>query len=219
MTRTTQRMNPSERSLPVWVSAHWLRFACAALLFTVAGLARAAQLDAPTDVIRTAMDEVLGVLRSEGIAQKERQQKIEEITYSRFDFELMSRLVLAQNWLRLSDQQKAEFGAQFRRHISVTYGRRLNGYTDEIIHVIDAREAGHGDVIVQTKVAGGAASAEGISINYRLRERDGSWLVIDVIVEGISLIQNFRAQVQDIISAQGVDSLIRILRDKNAKAA
>jgi phospholipid transport system substrate-binding protein len=201
-----------------------LRAACAAALLGTAGgvpaLGTAAgATDAPKSVIQMALNEVLDVLRSDGIPQEERRQKIEKIAYSRFDFDRMSRLVLAKNWPKLSDQQRTEFESEFRKHLSLTYGRRLNSYHDESIEVVSARTAGSRDVTVQTRVVGGAAGPDGVKIDYRLRERDGNWLVIDVIVEGVSLIQNFRSQVQDIISAKGVDSLIQILQEKNAKDA
>ena len=163
------------------------------------------------------MSDVIGVLRDGQLAGDARRQKIEEIAYSHFDFERMSRLVLARNWRDLDDAQRSAFEAEFRKHLSLTYGRRLNSYTDEQIKIVEARKAGRSDVQVLTKVIGGAAGPDGIAIDYRLRERDGNWLVIDVIVEGVSLIQNFRAQVQDIISTKGVSSLLEILREKNAK--
>jgi phospholipid transport system substrate-binding protein len=204
-------------------SAARLRRALLAVLLLAAaaapGSASAVATDAPQQVIREAMDEVLGVLRTPGLPVDARRQKIEEIAYARFDFDRMSRLVLAKNWGSLSAAQKSDFAAEFRKHLSLTYGRRLNSYTDEKIEVVGAREAGKSDVTVQTRVTGGAAGRDGVGIDYRMRENDGQWLVIDVLVEGVSLIQNFRAQVQDIISAKGVDSLIQMLREKNSADA
>jgi phospholipid transport system substrate-binding protein len=195
------------------------KFAGAAALLALclaAGSAWAA-VDAAKQVIQSTMDEVLGVLRDKELAKEQRKEKIESIAYARFDFDRMSRLVLGKNWKDLNDQQKKDFNEEFKKHLSVTYGRRLDNYSNEKIEVLGAREEKKGDVTVKTKIVGGTAN--GLSIDYRMRERDGNYLAIDVIVEGVSLIQNFRAQVQDIISGQGVDSLIKILRDKNAKDA
>jgi phospholipid transport system substrate-binding protein len=189
----------------------------ALLAICVSGATAWASADAAKQVIQSTMDEVLGVLRDKEVAKEQRKQKIEAIAYARFDFERMSRLVLGKNWKDLNDQQKKDFNEEFKKHLSVTYGRRLDNYSNEKIEVLSAREEGKGDVTVKTKIIGG--SADGVSIDYRMRERDGNFLAIDVIVEGVSLIQNFRAQVQDIISGQGVDSLIKILREKNAKDA
>ncbi len=80
-----------------------------------------------------------------------------------------------------------------------------------------ARAENNEDVSVKTKILGG--SADGVEIEYRLREDAGQWKVIDVIIEGVSLIANFRSQVQDIIRAEGPDKLIEKLRQKNAEKA
>lgn len=191
-----------------------------AMVLLVAGAfgARAAAVDAPKQVIEQTMNEVVTVLQNRSMPKPQRREKIESIAYSHFDFERMSRLVLAKNWSALKPDQQSQFADEFKKHLSVTYGRRLDSYTDEKISVESGRAEGNGDVTVKTKVVGGAAG-NGVSIDYRLREKDGKWLVIDVIIEGVSLIQNFRTQVQEIISAKGVDSLIQILREKNAKDA
>jgi phospholipid transport system substrate-binding protein len=84
--------------------------------------------------------------------------------------------------------------------------------------VLSARDEKNRQATVKTQIVGGAAGS-GIEIDYRLRESDGAWRVIDVIIERVSLIQNFKSQVQDIISAKGIESLIEILRAKNAKEA
>jgi phospholipid transport system substrate-binding protein len=71
---------------------------------------------------------------------------------------------------------------------------------------------------VKTRVVGGAAG-DGVQIDYRLRETEGQWLIIDVIPAGVSLIQNFRSQVQEIVTQKGVGKLIETLREKNQASA
>jgi len=74
-------------------------------------------------------------------------------------------------------------------------------------------------VTVKTRVVGGAAG-DGVQIDYRMRAiNGGSWLIIDVIPAGVSLIQNFRSQVQEIVTQKGVDKLIQTLHEKNENAA
>jgi phospholipid transport system substrate-binding protein len=58
-----------------------------------------------------------------------------------------------------------------------------------------------------------------VALDYRLRERDADWKVIDVIIEGVSLVSNFRSQVQEIVTEKGADQLIEMLREKNSKEA
>lgn len=192
---------------------------CFAMILTMCALtlnaAAAVNTDAPRQVIQQAMDEVLGVLKDKGKPTAEREKSIEEIAYARFDFERMSKLVLAKNFKTLSDAQKEGFTTEFKKHLSLTYGRKLDNYTNEKIEVGAARAENNGDVSVKTKILGG--SANGVEIEYRLREDAGQWRVIDVIIEGVSLIANFRSQVQDIIRAEGPDKLIEKLHQKNTE--
>jgi len=179
--------------------------------------ARAASTDAPKQVIQEAMDEVLGVLKDKNKPSADRQKRIEDIAYARFNFDRMSKLVLAKNFKTMSDAQKEGFAQEFKKHLSLTYGRRLESYSNEKIDVGAAREEKNGDVSVKTKIEGGAAN--GVEIEYRMHEDAGQWRVIDVTIEGVSLIANFRSQVQDIIRAEGPDKLIEKLHQKNTEKA
>jgi phospholipid transport system substrate-binding protein len=167
-------------------------------------------------VMQQTVDQVLAVLKDENLSHADRLRRIEEVAESRFDFERMSKLVLARNRKKLTAEQQAEFLVEFKKHLTLTYGRRLREFSNETIEVDDTRTESNGDVTVKTVVRGGAA-AEGVLINYRMRARDESWYVIDVIIEGVSLISNFRSQVQEIVSAKGASQLIETLREKNEK--
>jgi phospholipid transport system substrate-binding protein len=181
------------------------------------GASAAPNTDAPRKVIQEAMDEVLTVLKDKDKPSAQRQQRIEDIAYARFDFDRMSKLVLAKNFKSMSEAQKEGFTQEFKKHLSLTYGRRVEAYSNEKIEVGAARAENNEDVSVKTRILGG--SADGVEIEYRLRADAGQWKVIDVIIEGVSLIANFRSQVQDIIRAEGPDKLIEKLRQKNAEKA
>src|SRR5262249_14796852 len=133
----------------------------------------------------------------------------------RFDFELISRLVLAQNWSKFSAQQKTDFIDAFKKHLSATYRDTLNNFRDETIEIAGSRAEKNGDVTVMTGVKGDSGDAKA---DYRIRKSDAGWRGIDVIIEGVSLVQNFRSQAQEIVSAEGPDGLIQKLRAKQLKA-
>lgn len=160
-----------------------------------------------------AIDEVLLVLRNSNSDTNGKLDRLQEITDRRFNFPRMSKLVLGRNRRKLSDEQQVEFEREFRRHLTVTYGQRIESFAGEEIEIGAARLERNGEVTVKTKLVGG--SADGVLIDYRLREREGSWQIIDVIIEGVSLVQNFRAQIQEIVSSKGADQLIVVLREKN----
>jgi phospholipid transport system substrate-binding protein len=160
------------------------------------------------------IDRVLGVLRNPSLSQEEKRSQVEQIAYQRFDFELISRLVLAQNWSKLNPEQQAEFVDAFKKHLSASYRDTLDNYRDEKITIDGSRPEAGGDVTVMTVVHG---STDDTHVAYRLRKVGGDWRGIDVIVEGVSLVQNFRSQTQEILSAQSPDVLIQRLRDKQVR--
>jgi phospholipid transport system substrate-binding protein len=175
--------------------------------------------DDPRAVVQETVDQAISILREETASREEKMNRIEELAGQRFGFHWMSRLVLARNWKKLSEPQRADFLVEFKKHLSLTYGRRLMEFSEEKIEIADARTESNNDVTVKTRIIGGAAGADGVTLDYRLRSREGPWLVIDVIIEGVSLVSNFRSQVQEIVSEKGPDQLIEILREKNAKEA
>ncbi|MBM4265746.1 MAG: ABC transporter substrate-binding protein [Deltaproteobacteria bacterium] len=174
-----------------------------------------AQAAMPVEFIRETANEVLVILKDPALDSDAKIARIEKIAYARFDFETMSRLVLARNWRRLKPDQQREFVEQFKKHLSVTYGRNVDAYANESVDVTGDRKEPRGDWTVQTKILRGGPSQD-ILVDYRLRQKDGDWKVIDVVVERISLVSNFRSQIQEIISRDGVDGMLALLRSKNA---
>ena len=189
----------------------------------LAGAVAAAPVENPDQATAAArstlsdtVDEVLDVLRDpDGTDAK--LVRLEAITDRRFDFPRMTKLVLGRNRKKLSEEQQVEFQHEFKRHLTITYGNRIEGFAEEQIEIGDARLERNGDVAVKTKIVGGAA--DGLLVDYRMRESEGSWGIIDVVIESVSLVQNFRAQIQDIVSSKGADQLIVELRAKNQSSA
>src|SRR4029450_13874135 len=100
---------------------------------------------------------------------------------------------------------------EFKRHLSVTYGRNVDNYNNEKVRIMSERQASQGDVVLPPKILRGGHSA-GVLVDYRLRQPDGQWKIIDVVVEGVSLVSNFRSQFQDIVSSGGPERLVALLR-------
>jgi phospholipid transport system substrate-binding protein len=172
-------------------------------------------VDSPTAVVQQTTDAVVAVLAEKNLAAVEKRHKIDEIVYAHFDFETLSKLVLARNWKDLTPEQQKAFVEEFKRHLSLTYGKNVETYNNERAVVIGDRAEAHDDWTVKTKVI--RPNAEDILVDYRLRKEVAGWRVIDVIIEGVSLVANFRSQFQEIISRDGAAKLIDLLREKNAK--
>jgi phospholipid transport system substrate-binding protein len=177
------------------------------------GVARAAE--APPKVVQQLADAVVAVLAEKGLTANQKREKVQVIVYANFDFTTLSRLVLARNWKQLSPEQQQAFVEEFKRHLSMTYGKNVETYNNERAEVTGDRAETGGDWTVKTKIV--RPSAQDILVDYRLRQEEGGWKVIDVIIEGVSLVANFRSQFQEIVSNEGPQKLIDLLREKNAR--
>ncbi len=183
-------------------------------LTPTAGRAATESVAGARAVVSETVDEVLAVLRDKSAPSADRIRSIEEIVYGRFDLQVMSRLVLARNWKRFSAQQQVEYVDEFKRYLTNSYGNRIERYDQQKVEIVGAREEPRGDVVVQTKIIGG--EFEGALVDYRLRNQSGDWRVIDVVIEGISMVSNYRDQFKSLVSSGGPELLIEKLREKNA---
>lgn len=191
----------------------------AALLVAILGCwiaSDAVATETARGTVETTVADVLEVLRTSELSVDDRGVRIEEIVYARFDFDTMGRLVLSRNWKRFDAAQREAFITQFKRHLSRSYGTRISRYEKEEVEVVGEREEIRGDVTVLTIIHGG--QFDGASVDYRMRRRKDSWRVIDVLIEGVSLVSNFRSQFKDIVSREGPDGLISQLENHNDEA-
>jgi len=190
----------------------------AALLATpIAGQGAAqATRSGPMAVISDTVDEVLAVLNDASLSSQERRSRIEKIAYRRFDFVTTSRLVVASYWKRFSAAQQEDLVREFKAFLARTYGDRIDRYNQEQIEIVGERQEPRGDVSVLTRIVGGEYDAA--EVDYRLRGKDGQWRIIDVKIEGISLVLNYRDQFKAVLSRGGPDGLLEALRKKNVDA-
>jgi phospholipid transport system substrate-binding protein len=189
--------------------------AIASALLIVAFVTPVAAEQSPRDVVQSTSDEVLAVLAEKDLSKQERRDKVRTIVLRSMDFETLSRLVLARNWSRFSPAQQQEFMQEFQDHLAAIYGRRLDDYRNEKVSIVGDRREPNGDSTVQTKILRGGGSND-IEVDYRLRESNGQWKVIDFIVEEISMVANFRSQFQDIVASGGPEKLLQLLKEKTA---
>lgn len=168
---------------------------------------------APRKMIDDAATRIVSILGRKEQSTDARVAEIEAIAYDLFDFTTMSKLVLARNWRKLDKEKRAEFVREFKRNLSRTYGTRLDRYDQEDIEIFGTQIEPRNDVSVKTRIVGG--EFDGAVISYRLRERRERWRIIDVVIEGISLVSNYRSQFAEILSNGTIDDLMTKMRDKN----
>jgi len=177
-------------------------------------LASSAPSPGPRDVVASTVDEVLAVLKDASLTPEARKERIVQIAYARFDFPTMSKLVLARYWKRFDAAQRESFQKEFKDFLAHRYGDRIDRYEQESVEIVGERSSKTGDAIVETRIH--RPRAESVAVDYRLRERGGDWRVIDVKIEGISLVSNYRDQFHEVLSHGGPEKLLAQLRERNA---
>lgn len=173
----------------------------------------------PLDTVQGHVNNVLDVLRNpalQGEGNKEvKQKKIEAIADQMFDYMVLSRLTLGRNWRKFSDNQRQEFVSLYRSILEKAYMDKILSYTDEKVVFDKETMLSEKKAEVQTRII--TKSAE-IPINYRMYLKDGHWKVYDVIIEGISLIKNYRTQFREILINNPPEEVLKILREKTKEA-
>ena len=182
------------------------------------GTMGAASAGEPTDLIRQTTDQVLRILEDPGLQgpakQAERQARLHQIAEQAFDWEAMAQRALAVHWRGRSPQEQREFTELFRDLVERTYMNRLETATQEkqdIQYVGEQIEGSRAAVktIVLTK------RNQQVPLEYRLQKSDGSWKIYDVLVEGISLVNNYRSQFSQIISSSSYEALVQKMKSRD----
>jgi phospholipid transport system substrate-binding protein len=170
---------------------------------------------APLDTVQVNVNKVLEVLRDPALkaesAKEIKKEKLRLIYDRMFDDVELSRRTLARNWNTLNTPQRQEFVLLFREVLEKAYIDKILSYTDEKI-VFDKESTLSGNQSeVPTRIV---TSSKTIPISYRMIMKDGVWKVYDVIIENVSLIQNYRTQFNDILAKNTPEQLLETLRKK-----
>jgi len=170
---------------------------------------------APLDTIQTNVNKVLDVLRDPKLkgesAKAIKKEKLEVIYEQMFDEVELSRRTLGGNWSKLNPPQQQEFTQLYRRILEKAYIDKILSYNDEKIVFLKESMLSNDQAEVQTKVI---TSSKEIPIFYRVILKGGTWKVYDVVVENVSLIQNYRSQFNSILAKRTPDQLLETLRTK-----
>ncbi|MGB5450745.1 MAG: ABC transporter substrate-binding protein [Sedimenticolaceae bacterium] len=200
----------------VSIELRWL----AASLFLLSSLVEAA-IEDPQQLVRETGEKVL----SEVGARKADLEAnpaliyplVESTVLPHFDFRRMSQSALGRYWPDASDEQKTAVTNEFRELLVRTYATALLGYTGQKIQYLPVQyQPGDEKVMIPTRIAA-SDNAPPIPINYRLQLNDAKWMVYDVVIDGVSLITNYRSQFATEVRRNGIDGLISALADKNGK--
>ena len=191
------------------------------LIFMLVGFyGNAAATATPDEVVKMTANGVIERIKQERAVLKNEPEKlyalIEELVIPNFDFISMSKWVLGKNWKSASDVQRTDFVEQFKTLLVNTYAKALLEYSDQEIKFYPAEPSSKPNLaVVRTELT--SSSAQPFPVAYRMYQKNDRWRVVDVTVDGVSLVSTYRGSFATQIKKDGFDSLLQQLADKNAK--
>lgn len=190
------------------------------LLFFILPVPSLSSAGAPTEQVRASVDQVLTILKNPQLKSsaktKERRDQLRQVISSRFDFTEMARRSLGSQWRRLGPKEQQEFVRLFTDLLERAYIDRIEGYSDEkFAYVREILDKNYAEVNSRIVTHNG----DEFSLNYKVVLKDGEWKVYDVVVENISLVNNYRSQFTRIIVNSSYEELLRRMKEKQIEVA
>ena len=173
----------------------------------------------PKETIETGVNNVIAKLSEPGFKAQAKDVQISqlsELINTVFDFEALSKRTLGREWKKMKAAQQKEFVQLFRGLLQGVYADRLLAYSDQKIIFDKETMLKKGSAEVQSFLQ--TSDGKKIPLFYRLTDKSGSWKVYDVIIEGVSMVKNYRTQFREIISKDSPEKLMQILREKANKS-
>jgi len=182
-------------------------------LILVLGLTSMALAGEPQDRLKGGIDKVIGILSDpalKGPAKRvERQKKLRAVADGFFDWRELSKRAVAESWTKFTPKQQEDFIVSFSELLQKTYILKLEKYNNEKVNYVKEQVEGN-QAFINTQVV---MKDKTIPINYIMIKRD-QWMVYDVVVEGVSLVKNYRSQFAKILSKESPDALLQRIKDK-----
>ena len=204
-----RRMNALGRSLNLIIAG--------VIIGVLASAPAGAATKSATDSVRGTIDEVVRILKDPEMKKPERVDErrriLEKVIGDRFGWDEMAKRTLGTQWAKLDEKQRQEFTDLFRALLTTTYIGRIESYSGEkVVYLNERLQDGFAEV--RTKVAAGKAE---YPMDYRLMEKSGDWHVYDIVLDGVSLVNNYRGQFSKILRTSSYEDLVGKLKSKSDK--
>ncbi len=190
--------------------------AIAAICLAVSGgYVKADPVNDPMEVVKKSVDQVLSIITDPELKKpektQERRARLRALVQDLFDFNEISKRVLGRHWRKFSKEEFKEFQDLFAKMLENVYLTKIENYSGEKVVYEAAREIGKGKYAVNTKIVKDNLE---IPVTYRLKRIKDKWVGYDVIVEGVSLVKNYRSQFQQILKKKSPEELLAHMRQK-----
>ena len=173
-----------------------------------------------TDRIKTVSDKIFSIISDKALQSPEMKEKKEQMimdaTDVAFTWEEFSKRALSKNWSKTTDSEKKEFISLFKQLIKRTYMEKSGQYSGGKVEFLEEKIDGEYGVVKSQLVS---SSGTKTPVDYRMMKKDGAWWAYDVYIEGVSLVNNYRSQFNDILLKSSFDELLKRLKEKIDKGA
>ena len=171
----------------------------------------------PTDQVRGTVDKVLTIVRNShptSKAQMEAQRaQLVEVIYPRFDFTEMAKRSLGRHWAGRTPEEQREFVTIFAAMLGRSYADNIESYTSQnVLYTRESEDQNYAQV--DTKIV--TENRPPLSINYKLQSVDKVWKVYDLVIEDISVVNNYRSQFDRVIARSSFEELVRVMKEKQS---
>ena len=174
------------------------------LLFLLPLTVLSADMSTPSGRVQNSIDKVIYILKDKSLDREARWKQIGFIINDSFDFRSMSQSVLATNWKKASPEERKNFVEFFSQYIEETYRKKIESYSNQEV-VITGETIRGKKAIVETRIV---TDTNEIPVDYKLKNNNGTWYAYDVVIEGVSLVNNYRSTFAAIVNNDGMDGLL-----------
>jgi len=176
----------------------------------------------PDQLVQKITDEIVAAIKSDkqlAAGDKQKAMKLaEEKVLPYIDFEQATRLAVGRAWREATPEQKKRLVTEFRNMLVRTYSNAISAYQGQTLKVLPARgKQDPEETVVKTQYV--RSGGQPLPIDFTMHQKEGTWKVYDITVEGVSLVMTYRSEFDAIVKQKGVDGLIQALATKNIPAA
>ena len=194
-------------------------FLCLILVVGVPASKAASQPDhqAAANFINQLASNALAALRQPNLSMAQREDIVRKLLRQGFDVEFIGRFVLGRHWRKVGPEQRSDYQRVFGEFLVKSYASRLGGYAGETFGVSSVQAAGKKDSLVHTVI--NRPSGPPLKAAWRVREINGQPRIIDVMVEGVSMVVTQRSEFTSVIQRNGFNGLLEALRARSSRAS
>lgn len=170
----------------------------------------------PLEDVKKTVDDVVRIVADKDgkTSEKKRRQALKRTISTIFDYNEMSKRSLGRHWNELTPEEKVRFAELFAELLENSYAGKIESYNNEkIVYIKELFDGDHAEI--KSKVV--TAKRDEFTLDYRMIRQNNRWMVYDVVIEGVSLVSNYRSQFGRIIKSNGYAGLVKKLETKNSE--